>query len=71
MAKRRPWFWVKRYPSAAYYVFLYPANKKPGATGTSGRYCFVLLAKRFIRATGIKIKPGECLKVEFSAKVVK
>lgn len=75
--KKRTWRWVTRDPEGAYYskfIAIHSHHKKPNLIASefiSEDGAILACLKEFKKITGIDIKHGECVKVEFSAKVVK
>lgn len=71
---RRKWRWVTRGKGADYVDVWFGATKP--LQDFRGRYfdntlkVVTVCARDFMAATGIKIKPGQCLKVDFSAKII-
>lgn len=73
----RNWRWVTRNPknTSAQFVAIWLSQERPKMQAEIeiwlGRGEKVLVcAAEFKRLTGINIKPGECLKVEFTARVI-
>ena len=75
MSRRRTWTWVTRDSDDNEVCLWFKARPKPKRDSTGcwwtrnnewDSYCY----KEFRRVTGLRIRPGQLLKVEFSAKVL-
>ena len=69
---KRRWRWVTR-DSGTGFIKVWASHLKPDKNDLGdyrGGGFVTVCCDEFKLATGIKIKPSECLKVEFSAKVV-
>jgi hypothetical protein len=76
MPKKRPAFWVSRDEGDGYENTVDLWIKEPViSTGlwyftTNNNRLATICYKYFQQATGISIKPGECVRVRFSAEIV-
>ena len=75
--KPRRWRWVaceKATPGDLVYIFRserVPTKDDHGCWNWSGFDVVIVCRKEFEKTTGVKIRPGTCVKVELSGKVVK
>jgi hypothetical protein len=75
LARKRPVFWVTRnkpgFCKSSSSVRIYHTKPRLDGGWWSHKLNYVLAcSKWFFRATGLKVRPGQCLKVRFSAEVI-
>lgn len=73
---RRTWRWVSAHEPfltgvTNSYIRIWISKDRPPLDGKTGQHQRIVVScKEFKKLFGITIKPGECLKVEFSARII-